>query len=72
MLWQFHFTMEGNFAGDGDLPWRATISASTKEGNFAKDNNSATKGGLAKEGILAKEGNVTVEGNFAGRLRQGG
>jgi hypothetical protein len=66
LLWQFHFTTKGNFAGDSDLPWRVTITASAKEGNFAKDDNSTTKGGLAKDSILAKEGNVTMEGNFAG------
>ncbi len=49
---------KGNFPGDGDLPWRATIPTFTKEGNLAKDDNCATKGGLAKDGIFAKEGNV--------------
>ena len=56
---------KGNFPGHGDLPWRATISAFAKEGDLAKDNNCATKGGLAKDGIFAKEGNVTVEGDLS-------
>ena len=56
---------KGNFPGHSDLPWRATISAFTKEGDLAKDDDCATKGGLAKDGIFAKEGNVTVEGDFS-------